>query len=110
MMDICPKCNQQEKPDTFKHCAPCAKKKGKLFAQIGFFIVLVFGLFLAIYLKSTGEIPGEGLIDWLINNSQSFFTKEHASKTSIISLISIVVIALLSAIIIYAVTLKRNKH
>ncbi len=109
-METCPKCNQQEKPDTLTHCMSCAQKKGKLFAQIGFFIVLALGLFFAIYLKSTGEIPSEGLIDWFINYSRSLFTEDHTSKkTSIIPLIAVIIIALLSAIIIYAVTLKRNR-
>lgn len=109
-MNFCPKCNEREKPDSLKHCMPCARKKGSLLAQIVFFIVLALGLFFAIYLKNTGYIPSEGLIDWLTNYGKSLFSQNDWAKTQIITLISIVVIALLSAIIIYIVTLKKNKQ
>ncbi len=96
-MSQCPKCEKTQKPNDLKLCQPCANKKASLFAKIAFLVILAVMLFSAIYLKSTGYIPSEGLIEWLWHKNQ-FLT------------VSLILIAsLLLIFLVYFITLKRNK-
>lgn len=104
-MSFCPKCQENQKPDNLKNCMPCAKKRGKLLARIGAFLILAIGLFVTIYLKTTGAIPQEGLIKWLINDHHNPLSSSYEWLITIM----LAIIALVSGVLIYFITLKNNK-
>lgn len=97
-MSLCPKCQKTQISDNLKLCPPCGSKKASLFAKIAFFVILALILFSVIYLKNTGYIPSEGLIEWLWHKNQ------------FLTLAAILIAAIVLIFLVYVITLKRNKR
>lgn len=90
---------------------PCARKKASLFAKVGGFIVLAIALFFAIYLKNSGVIPSEGLIEWLINYIKALSTgSSDWVMKEVITLIIIIAITFVAGFFIYFMVLRNNKR